>query len=226
MKYYRFIVKAFFFLLIHNISSAQPIQINSYKNYDTKKGLVSLNIRKIIQDKYGFIWCATQDGLSRFDGKSFVNFSANTVDGRFLLKGADVFDLLIDETGDVLWALTTYGGLNRISISKCQVTERYNLQIASNTPVDYWYKCMKLDNGFIYVGTDQGVLLKFSTQQKKVIASYSLAETAKIKGPIEELLVNKNQVWLFSSAKGIVVIDTGLLKQTAFIDSEIGRAHV
>lgn len=196
---------------------AQPIQINSYRNYDTKKGLAGLNVRKVIQDRNGFIWCGTQDGISRFDGKSFVNFSQNTLDNRYLLKGTDVFDLLVDENGEDLWALTTYGGLNKISINQCRVIERYDLQREKNPAIDYWYKCMRLSKGNIYIGTDQGVLLKFNIEKKKVIASVSLPEDFKITGPIDELFMKKDQLWIFSSNAGVVITDTAFKQPTAII---------
>ena len=40
--------------------------------YLTSGTLASItNVREIVQDPYGFIWIATQDGLFRFNGKGF-----------------------------------------------------------------------------------------------------------------------------------------------------------
>lgn len=198
---------------------AQDIQINSYKNYDTKKGLASLNVRKIIQDKYGFIWCATQDGLSRFDGRSFVNFSANTVNNNFLLRGADVFDIVIDNSGEYLWVLTTYGGLNKVSIVKCLVEERYSLKPNDANGTDYWYKCLIFNKGYLYVGTNEGVLFKFSINEKKVTATYDFSQHNQLAGPIDDIQISEKGICLFSSGKGIALVDTGLNKQIAFINA-------
>ena len=43
-------------------------------HYTTEQGLVSDAISQIIQDDYGYIWIATWNGLSRFDGYNFYNY--------------------------------------------------------------------------------------------------------------------------------------------------------
>ncbi len=47
----------------------------SYINYDKKDGLPASTVYAGAQTKDGFIWLATENGLSRFDGKNFRNFS-------------------------------------------------------------------------------------------------------------------------------------------------------
>lgn len=41
-----------------------------------EQGLPSNNINDILQDSHGYIWMATDNGLCRYDGGTFVNFSA------------------------------------------------------------------------------------------------------------------------------------------------------
>ncbi len=43
-------------------------------SYTTKKGMLSNDIQDIVQDKQGFLWIATTQGLNRFDSKSFDSF--------------------------------------------------------------------------------------------------------------------------------------------------------
>ena len=43
--------------------------------YTTRDGLPSNEIEEIMQDSRGFVWIATDKGLSRFDGYTFKNFS-------------------------------------------------------------------------------------------------------------------------------------------------------
>lgn len=40
----------------------------------TVDGLPNNTVRKILQDSHGFIWIATSNGLSRYDGTNFLNF--------------------------------------------------------------------------------------------------------------------------------------------------------
>jgi|GEM_PF-3041374 len=54
-----------------DICVAQSYQLISYQ---TDQGLPNNLVKGITQDLTGFIWIATDGGISRFDGKNFVNF--------------------------------------------------------------------------------------------------------------------------------------------------------
>jgi ligand-binding sensor domain-containing protein len=45
------------------------------RTYTTADGLPRDSILKIIPDPRGYLWFCTSDGLSRFDGYEFVNYS-------------------------------------------------------------------------------------------------------------------------------------------------------
>lgn len=62
-----------FFLLSTTIGSAQQLQA-VLSHYSTADGLCSNAISDIKQDDYGYIWIATWNGLSRFDGYNFYNY--------------------------------------------------------------------------------------------------------------------------------------------------------
>lgn len=47
----------------------------SYINYNTKDGLAGSTVYDMCQDPDGFMWFATENGLSRFDGTHFQNFT-------------------------------------------------------------------------------------------------------------------------------------------------------
>ena len=51
----------------------QPI----FKNYTVNDGLVANSIRRIFQDSKGFLWIATWEGLSKYDGHKFTNYSTS-----------------------------------------------------------------------------------------------------------------------------------------------------
>ncbi len=54
-------------------TSAQLLQATR-SHYSTDNGLCSNSISDLEQDDYGFLWIATWNGLSRFDGYNFVNY--------------------------------------------------------------------------------------------------------------------------------------------------------
>jgi ligand-binding sensor domain-containing protein len=71
----------------------------SYINYDTRDGLAGSVVYDAIQDHEGFMWFATDNGLSRFDGKNFKTFT--TKDG---LPDNEILKLFVDSKGRV-WAM-------------------------------------------------------------------------------------------------------------------------
>ncbi len=70
-KKFRAIFLILFLVTGTDIFSQQLI----FKKYTVEDGLVSNPVRRILQDKKGFIWIATWEGLSKYDGDKFTNFT-------------------------------------------------------------------------------------------------------------------------------------------------------
>jgi len=68
----------------------------NYIHYDVKDGLAGSTVYSECQDKYGFIWFATEAGVSRFDGTHFKNFT--TADG---LPETEIILLFADTKGRI-----------------------------------------------------------------------------------------------------------------------------
>lgn len=87
------------------VSNVGYLQAQSYSSihYDTKDGLPSSTVYDISQDKSGFIWFATENGLSRFDGKNFRTFT--TKDG---LPDNSVLNVHGDNSGRVYFTPFTH----------------------------------------------------------------------------------------------------------------------
>jgi ligand-binding sensor domain-containing protein len=75
-------------------------------HYTTKNGLPSNNCYYTLQDRKGYIWIATDAGVSRFDGAVFENFSVD--DG---LPDNQVLQLREDRKGRI-WFLSLNGQLS------------------------------------------------------------------------------------------------------------------
>jgi len=56
-------------------------QTYSVRKFSTSNGLLSNSINDCNFDKNGFLWIATQAGLSRFDGRKFKNHTSNNFEG-------------------------------------------------------------------------------------------------------------------------------------------------
>jgi ligand-binding sensor domain-containing protein/two-component sensor histidine kinase len=68
-------LKKIFLLIAFLIPVLLFAQELNYVHYDTKDGLAGSTVYSMCQDKDGFMWFATENGLSRFDGTHFKNFT-------------------------------------------------------------------------------------------------------------------------------------------------------
>lgn len=111
LKFQRFI--AYICLLICcSLNAKGQVQENlRFVHFDTKEGLSNSMVKCMAQDKEGFIWVGTADGLNRYDGKHFKVYRKKTNDS-LALQDNNINDLLVDSYGD-LWIATDRGGLSR-----------------------------------------------------------------------------------------------------------------
>lgn len=84
------------------VSAQKPL----LQHYDVADGLANSSVSSIFQDKKGFVWFGTGEGLSRFDGYVFVNYGVR--DG---LGQQSVNDIAEDKLGQ-LWVATNGGGVS------------------------------------------------------------------------------------------------------------------
>lgn len=87
----------FFFLFCVGSSFAQQPY---FRHFGVEQGLPSSEVYDVLQDHNGFIWIATDRGVSKYDGYSFRNYS--TADG---LTDNTVFLLTEDPSGKI-WCAT------------------------------------------------------------------------------------------------------------------------
>src|ERR1700688_2741740 len=59
-------------LLLPGFASAQRF---TFKYYSHDQGLTSLDVHSLLQDRTGYVWVATSDGVFRYDGALFTAFS-------------------------------------------------------------------------------------------------------------------------------------------------------
>lgn len=90
--------------------SVPGIERLHFRTYGPAQGLSQATARVIAQDRTGFIWIGTQDGLSRFDGYEFRVYKADR-DDPWSLSQNHVLALAADVDGS-LWIGTQAGGLN------------------------------------------------------------------------------------------------------------------
>src|SRR6187455_319549 len=112
-----FILTVFLFFLALNICIAQQFNV---RTYSFKEGLNTYNIKKVLQDKYGFIWLATQDGVYRYDGSSFESFRKSS-DAAINIRENFITDIALGNDEN-LYVASFSGGVEEINIRTQKIT--------------------------------------------------------------------------------------------------------
>lgn len=66
----------FFASSAKNESSGEVSIEYPFKQYTVQDGLVQMQVQSLFQDSKGYLWCGTKTGVSRFDGRNFVNYNS------------------------------------------------------------------------------------------------------------------------------------------------------
>lgn len=98
MKKHIYFLWAFFVLLCQTVAASVEVRSTQMT---TEDGIANNSIRYIYQDSKGFIWMGTLNGLSRYDGNSFVTFRPE-VSNKISLMDHRIRDLEEDKNG-FLW---------------------------------------------------------------------------------------------------------------------------
>ncbi|MBV5315634.1 MAG: response regulator [Prolixibacteraceae bacterium] len=116
-RYAAFLLLAFLFCFAPLKSPATVVVNNlNFDFYSQEHGLSNNQIHCILQDKQGWMWIGTSQGVCRFDGYKFTVFKNDTEDSASL-KGNLVRAIFEDSKGQ-LWIGTENGGLNKFNREK------------------------------------------------------------------------------------------------------------
>lgn len=98
-------------MLLPALSVFARVPTISFERFSLEQGLSQGTVLGIEQDKRGFIWLATYDGLNRFDGHNFKQYRHDS-DDPASISGNSVSVLFVDSEG-IIWIGTDEAGLNR-----------------------------------------------------------------------------------------------------------------
>jgi len=128
-----------------------------FDNLTIEDGLSQNTINAIMQDRQGFIWLATQDGLNRYNGYNFICYkndpqNINTLSGNYIY-------LLVQDPAGGMWIGTRGHGLDRFDPELETFTHYRNNPNDPGSLADDFVKAILIDRqGRIWVGTENSGL--------------------------------------------------------------------
>ena len=138
------------------------------QHYSIKDGMSQNTVMAILQDKKGFMWFGTWDGLNRFDGYTFTKFKAmnNGVEARVNNR----VDWIYEDSSEQLWWATYDGHYYRLDASRKVTTEHPydSLPVGMLNKIADGDKKTKVDShGVVWQADDTNGILRYRFGQWK-----------------------------------------------------------
>ena len=122
-----------------------------FRHLTIEDGLAQNAVYGLLQDRAGFVWVGTKDGLNRYDGAAFVAFRHDPLDPATL--SSNYVAALLESRSGALWVGTHDGGLNRLdpatgaAVRFAQSPRRRYSGLAEDAQGDLW---MAVDGEGVY----------------------------------------------------------------------------
>ncbi|MFC2140898.1 two-component regulator propeller domain-containing protein [Acidobacteriota bacterium] len=162
------VILIFLFLWLPSNQQAYSLEKSlRFNHLSIEDGLSQSTINDILQDRRGFMWFATQEGLNRYDGYEFVIYKTSTKDPTSLSN--DYIYTLCEDREGMIWIGTYNGGLNCFD-PETETFIRFLHQPGdphslSNNSIRTIYEDSR---GILWIGTEDG-LNRFDSQTKTFI---------------------------------------------------------
>jgi len=203
LLFYLFILHSFFLF---------PSEGNySFFNYSPSDGLVHKTVNCMMQDRDGFLWIGTSNGISRFDGYSFRNFKHNSKNPRSL-NGISVFGIVEGKDGH-LW-LSTDVGIESFDKN----TEEFRLSSIPEIKNNKFDKNIHIDEkGLLWINNSNTNFIAFDPQTQKI--KHHITKIPGISNnSVSQFIIQNETLWIVCM-EGIVAFDIKKQKLT-FIEKQ------
>lgn len=130
-----------------------------FQRYTVDDGLSQGSIFCIHQDRKGFLWFGTEQGLNRFDGYNFLVFEYQPADPNSL--SSDYILSIHEDAAGVLWIGARDGGLNKFFPESREFTHYVVDPESFDSPGNNINTIFEDRSGTLWLGTDGAGLKKF-----------------------------------------------------------------
>ena len=195
--------KKLFLSIVSLLCCLLTSQANTDKFFGSNNQLSNSHVNYIYQDRKGYIWICTENGLNLFDGIKFKVFTHIANDSTSLASNL-VLSVLEDRSGN-FWVGTTDGVqiLNR----ETGQFQKVNLAYRNITNFNY-IKCITEDsNGHIWLSTNHAGVIRID--EKSMNAVYYMQTNSNIcSNKINTIYEDRfGNIWIGSQDNGISVLN-------------------
>lgn len=199
-----------------NSYAATAYQVPYFQSYSVEDGLSQITVYEFTEDKFGFIWMATQNGIDRFDGYEFKHYGRAQEDDSTGLRGSVVHSIAADPISGDIWA-ASINGLSRLHLEEDRF-QHYEMSTQSHQ--EHVMRRLYFDSsGRLWVATDSGVF-RYNREPDEFVAVAGITELLP---PIYSLVMDASGVLWLGTGKGLMAIipGIGVVDYRQFTDVEI-----
>ncbi|MBN2013085.1 histidine kinase [candidate division KSB1 bacterium] len=197
-----------FFVSLQSTSAIIPASDNlKFDRYTTDQGLSHSKVNCILQDRQGFLWFGTNEGLNRFDGYNFSVYQKEPQKGNDL--SANLIRCIIEDKNGMIWIGTEAGGVNICNLYMNQFqylkADSTSLLRISHNDVNW---IIEDHEGIIWLGTGYGI--NRVDWDRKLIEQYPLYpdSTDPLVNQVSCILEDHNhQLWVATFGGGMAKFD-------------------
>ncbi|MCB9038178.1 MAG: response regulator [Lewinellaceae bacterium] len=194
-------------------SFAQTKNIN-ITHLTTRDGLSNNHVTAVLEDRKGFIWLATSDGLNKWDGYGFEVFKKDSNDPESL-PGNYILCLAEDDSQNI-WIGTNNHGLARYNTAEQRIY-RYEALPDNNTIPGNIIRCITVDKqNNVWIGTNYGLALYSEGTDNFTRMSFPSETTDRLEYTLDirDIVQIDRQKLVIQSNQGLFNFDLATEKMT------------
>lgn len=179
-----------------------------FERIGDKQGLSQMSVNAQLQDKSGFMWFGTQDGLNRFDGHRFRVYRYDRANP-YSLSNSWVNALFEDRSGN-MW-IGTNNGVNLFDREKDQFVRFIHVKDNANTiSGDTVFSIAQDHDGMMWFACLRGGLSRYNPVTKTFTRFYHDKENPSSlanNNAVNLMIDSHNNVWVATFGGGLSLFD-------------------
>lgn len=128
--------------------------------------------------------------------------------------GNDFADIVLDTLNKAIWAITTNGGLNKIDLLKCAVTEKIESINLFKTN-DQWCRKIFIKDSFLFILSNTDVIAKYNCSAQRVSRLIDLPLSLGLSAKVDNLFLGADKSNILFLRNGSII----------FTDSDFKERH-
>lgn len=192
--------------------SSEKSLLLTFQRLRTEQGLPNNVVYCAVQDKLGFMWFGTLNGLARYDGYGTTVYRHYPEDSNSLAANS-VWNLSVDGTGE-LWVTSLSRGVTRFNPKLERFTRyRHDPESSNSISSDTVYATIEDPKGRIWFATESGLDMLDATRKMFTHFQHDPAKPDSLPSPsVTSLLIDaSDDLWVGTLTGGFCRLDLDTL---------------